>query len=76
MIDQAQVDKCSEMVQSDHSTNFETRMVAEIHLYWIIYESCSGSAVDLPKTQTALHAWKQKWEFVLGMQPSHIFFLY
>jgi hypothetical protein len=66
MIDRSQIEKCSEILQSDHSTNFETRMVAEINLYWIIYESCSGSTVDLPKTQSSLHTWKQDWKHVLG----------
>ena len=67
MISQTQVDKCYEILQSDHSTNFEVRMVAEINLYWVIYQNCSGSAVDLVKTQDALHVWKQHWKFVLGM---------
>jgi hypothetical protein len=66
MIDRAQVQKCSDVLQSDFSTNFEIRMVAEINLYWIMYDCCSGPTVDLPKTQTALHAWRQDWKNVLG----------
>jgi hypothetical protein len=66
MIDRAQVQKCSDVLQSDFSTNFEIRMVAEINLYWIIYDCCSGITVDLPKTQAALHAWRQDWKHVLG----------
>lgn len=42
-------------------------MVAEINLYWIIYEQCITSQVDLPKAQTALFQWKKDWNFVLGM---------
>lgn len=45
------------------ASNFESRMVAEVFLYWIIYES-SLNPVDLPKTQTALHAWKDEWKFL------------
>jgi hypothetical protein len=41
-------------------------MVAEINLYWIIYEQCTSSQVDLPKAQTALFQWKKDWNFVLG----------
>lgn len=41
-------------------------MVAEVMLYWIIYESCSTAQVDLPKTQTALHEWRQEWKFLFG----------
>jgi hypothetical protein len=40
-------------------------MVAEVHLYWIIYQSCTSS-IDLPKTQGTLHAWKEEWGFLLG----------
>lgn len=42
-------------------------MVAEVYLYWIIYQSCS-LPVDLPKTQSALHTWKEEWGFLLGKQ--------
>ena len=41
-------------------------MVAEITLYWIIYESCSKDSMDLPKTQAELHSWKQEWKFLFG----------
>lgn len=54
------------MLDSDHATNFETRMVAEVNLYWIIYESCSKLAVDLPKTQSALNDWRHEWNFLFG----------
>jgi hypothetical protein len=45
-------------------------MVAEIDLYWIIYESCAALPVDLPKTQAALHEWRQEWKFLFGTIPS------
>jgi hypothetical protein len=54
------------LLHSDHTTNFEYRMVAEVYLYWIIHENCSKDAVDLPKTQADLHAWKQEWNFLFG----------
>lgn len=38
-------------------------MVAEVFLYWVLYESFSGP-VDLPKTQAALQAWKSEWQYV------------
>ena len=41
-------------------------MVAEVMLYWIIYESCSNVQVDLPKTQSALREWRQEWKFLFG----------
>lgn len=66
MVDREQVYRCRMILDSDHATNFESRMVAEINLYWIIYESCSAVFVDLPEAQAALHAWKQEWELLFG----------
>jgi hypothetical protein len=45
-------------------------MVAEVNLYWIIYESCSSAQVDLPKTQASLHEWRQEWKFLFGKAPT------
>ncbi|KAF1996810.1 hypothetical protein P154DRAFT_547693 [Amniculicola lignicola CBS 123094] len=64
MLDPEDVDCCCVILGSDHATNFESRMVAEVYLYWIIYESC-GVSVDLPKAQAALHTWKEEWGFLL-----------
>jgi hypothetical protein len=66
MIDADQIAQCRLILDSDHVTNFETRMVAEVNLYWCMYDHCSGHRVDLPKVQSALHSWKQEWKFVLG----------
>jgi hypothetical protein len=65
VIDRKDVETCRLILGSDHATNFESRMVSEVHLYWIIYES-SNSAVDLPKTQAALHSWKEEWKYLFG----------
>ncbi|PMD53975.1 uncharacterized protein K444DRAFT_646379 [Hyaloscypha bicolor E] len=65
-----QIEKCRQILDSDHATNFETRMVAEVMLYWIIYESCSTAQVDLPKTQAALHEWRQEWKFLFDQPRS------
>lgn len=67
ILDAQQIKKCREILDSDHATNFETRMVAEVNLYWIIYTYCSKMPVDLPKSQEALHEWKQEWKFLFGM---------
>ena len=66
ILDAEQIAKCREILGSDHATNFETRMVAEVNLYWIIYTHCSKVSVDLPKTQETLHKWKQEWKFLFG----------
>jgi hypothetical protein len=41
-------------------------MVAEVDLYFIIYENCTDSSLDLPKVQEKLREWKRQWNFVLG----------
>jgi hypothetical protein len=42
-------------------------MVAEVQLYWILYENCCLGDVDLPKAQSALQQWRQTWKIVLGL---------
>ena len=46
ILDAQQIKRCREILNSDHATNFETRMVAEVNLYWLIYSHCSKSTVD------------------------------
>ncbi|KIW27999.1 uncharacterized protein PV07_07691 [Cladophialophora immunda] len=70
MVGRAQVDRCRDILASDHATNFEARMVAEVTLYWILYENCCLTEVDLPKAQSALHQWRQNWKFVLDQPRS------
>ncbi|EXJ73626.1 uncharacterized protein A1O5_03388 [Cladophialophora psammophila CBS 110553] len=70
MIGRAQVDRCRDILASDHATNFEARMVAEVCLYWILYENCCLADVDLPKAQSALHQWRQDWKIVLDQPRS------
>ncbi|CAL5868598.1 uncharacterized protein PFLUO_LOCUS2825 [Penicillium psychrofluorescens] len=60
-----QIERCQTILDLDHAHNFEVRMVAEIHLYWTVYENLVGESVDLLKSVAALQAWKRKWEFVL-----------
>ncbi|KAF1982712.1 hypothetical protein K402DRAFT_188614 [Aulographum hederae CBS 113979] len=64
VLNRVQIDQCKRALSFDSTTNFETRMVAELNLYWILYESLSFS-VDLPKSQAALQSWKQDWKHVL-----------
>ncbi|CAO2657023.1 Nn.00g058260.m01.CDS01 [Neocucurbitaria sp. VM-36] len=69
VIDRRDIEKCRVILESDHATNFESRMVAEIFLYWIVYETCSAS-VDLPKTQTAFQKWKLEWQYLFDQPRS------
>lgn len=69
VLDRSDIDRCRRILGSDHATNFETRMVAEVFLYWIIYQSCNAH-VDLPESQNALQAWKSEWQFLFDQPRS------
>jgi len=62
----AQIQKCAELPDLVSLNNFETRMVAEIALYWIIYESSATASVNLPLAQAKLAAWQNQWSFLFG----------
>lgn len=65
-LDAAQIQKCAQVLEVAVVNNFETRMVAEIALYWIIYESSAANTVDLPSAQAKLTAWQRLWSFLFG----------
>jgi hypothetical protein len=67
MIGPARIERCRMILEFDSVTNFQTRMVAEIHLYWCMYENCTVAFVDLTKAQNALKVWKEEWQFLMGM---------
>jgi hypothetical protein len=66
MLDATQIKRCRGILYFDNVTNFEQRMVAEINLYWIVFEDCSASSFELPATQARLQAWRQEWSFLFG----------
>ncbi|ETI24918.1 hypothetical protein G647_04288 [Cladophialophora carrionii CBS 160.54] len=70
VIGRGQIDRCRDILASDSATNFELRMVAEVQLYWILYEHCCLGNVDLPKAQSALQQWRQTWKLVLDQPRS------
>ena len=41
-------------------------MVAEVQLYWIIYNKCGVAQIDLAGTKLALQAWQQDWMSLFG----------
>lgn len=41
-------------------------MVAEVKLYWIVYEKCCGSQVNMADTKSALKAWQEDWAALFG----------
>lgn len=69
MLQPWQIERSRAIIHSDRATNFEVRMVAEIYLYWTVYENLIEDTVDLLKSVSALQSWKREWEFVIGMNP-------
>lgn len=69
VLDEEDINKCRLVLGSNIATNFESRMVAEVCLYWVIYRSCSMTT-DLPKTQESLHDWKEEWGWLLDQPRS------
>ncbi|KAJ5614883.1 hypothetical protein N7528_008537 [Penicillium herquei] len=63
MLNQKHIDACQEVFEHITLTNFEARMVAEVKLYWVIYEKCcpQSEQVDLSKAKSALKAWRTEW---------------
>ncbi|KAI9150575.1 transcriptional regulatory protein [Paramyrothecium foliicola] len=61
LLTQVQVDRCLDFIRSSDATNYETRMGAEISLYWIIYNKCNGSYINLAETKHALQQWQAEW---------------
>ncbi|KAB8235743.1 uncharacterized protein BDW43DRAFT_318142 [Aspergillus alliaceus] len=74
MIDASQIPRCRAIAGSDHATNYELRMVAEIYLYWTIYEHTTTEPTDLLKSTASLQDWKKEWQFILE-QPRAQFLL-
>jgi hypothetical protein len=67
MIGQDRIDQCGKILDFDGVTNFQTRMVAEINLYWAVYQQSTDVNIDLPRFQITLDGWKKKWGFLMGM---------
>lgn len=67
-LDEEDINRCRLILSSNNATNFESRMVAEVYLYWVIYRNCMSN--DLPKTQESLHQWKEEWGWLLDQPRS------
>lgn len=61
MLGAADIEQARLSVPKQSRDNFEIRMLAELHLYWTIYECSIGSPVHLSQAQSALQAWKTEW---------------
>ncbi|KAH7304205.1 putative C6 finger domain protein [Stachybotrys elegans] len=61
LLNQTQIDRCVTFIKSNDVTNYETRMGAEINLYWIIYTRCNGPHINLSETKNAFQSWQREW---------------
>ncbi|KAG8420613.1 hypothetical protein J3459_010897 [Metarhizium acridum] len=61
IISQVEIDRCLRFLEADNVNNYETRMVAEVQLYWVIYQQCCVGRVDLLGVTRALQLWQHKW---------------
>ncbi|KAH6647169.1 hypothetical protein BKA67DRAFT_581868 [Truncatella angustata] len=59
VLNQAHIDRCVKLIDSSEVTNYEARMVAEVKLYWIIYNKCGRPRIDLAETKLALQNWQR-----------------
>lgn len=66
MIGVKELERSRRVAEWNSATNFEVRMVAEIYLYWTIYEHCIATTVKLPRAQAALKSWKDEWNTLLN----------
>lgn len=60
MLHGSQIVRCRALVGSDHGTNYELRMVADIYLYCTVYENTSGGSIDLLKAIAHLQDCKRE----------------
>ncbi|RAL04664.1 uncharacterized protein BO80DRAFT_461731 [Aspergillus ibericus CBS 121593] len=76
MLQSAQITRCKSTVTADQITNYETRMVAEIDLYWTVSNQLLNNreTINILESITELQAWKQEWREVLE-QPRSQFLL-
>ncbi|GAB1726283.1 hypothetical protein NU195Hw_g4532t1 [Hortaea werneckii] len=74
VITSSDVENGRRLLSCPSSSNFETRMVAELALYWILYEHGINGTLYLPRAQAALHEWKREWARLFD-QPRHQFLL-
>lgn len=66
---QSHVDQCLRLSDTDNITNFETRMVAEVDLYWKIYQNICEVQVNLKEMNLALRSWQHNWAALFSKNP-------
>lgn len=70
MVSKADIERIRKRLPPGELSNFEMRMVAEVNLYWTLYDNAIASAVNLPQAQAALQSWKHVWTFLFDQPRS------
>ncbi|KAF7185505.1 putative transcriptional regulatory protein [Pseudocercospora fuligena] len=65
-----EIDRIKKTLPPGELSNFEMRMVAELSLYWDLYENAVAAPVALPQAQAALQSWKLVWQFLFDQPRS------
>jgi len=73
MLQDWHIARCRAIVGSDRATNYELRMVAEIHLYRTVYDLLA-SPIDISQSLSGLQTWMKEWQFVLGKSSTSFYF--
>lgn len=68
LLTQEHIDRCHNLLENGRLKNYEARMVAEVKLYWVIYEKCcpQGRKIDLSDAKFALQNWRNQWAGLFG----------
>lgn len=66
VLTQIHVDECAKVLDHENVPQFETRMVAEVKLYWIIYTQCCAARLNPSAIRASLSSWKRDWAVLFG----------
>lgn len=70
MLSKADIERIRKKLPPGELSNYEMRMVAELNLYWTLYENAVATSVNLPQAQAALQGWKHVWSFLFDQPRS------
>lgn len=70
MVSKEEIERIRRRLPPGELSNYEMRMVAELNLYWVLYEHAIASKVNLPQALAALQSWKHVWYFLFDQPRS------
>lgn len=68
MVTPSQINRCVQLAELTNGiSNYEMRMVAEVELYWIIYQQCCQPlGINIRAAKRAFQEWHQHWHRLFG----------